>query len=71
MICLCTKSKVAINVSERHKKRKHMHTTKICHIVNQIELRFHIVWKISNGINKYFMQLKNYNISMSRFAEKC
>lgn len=48
-----------------------MHTTKICHIVNQIELRFNIVWKISNGIKKYFMQLKNYNISMSRFAGKC
>lgn len=48
-----------------------MHTTKICHIVNQIELRFNIVWKTYNGINKNFMQLKNYNIRMSCFAEKC
>lgn len=46
-----------------------MHTTKICQIVNQIELRFDIVWKTSNGINKNFMQLKNYNIRMSCFAE--
>lgn len=48
-----------------------MHTTKICHIVNQIELRLNIVWKTSNGINNNFMQLKNYNIRMSCFAEKC